>query len=74
MLTRRIEVLPSLRFLLDSSPPERDRLVHGMGMLLAIVSGQSGRSRRSNKLPSREGDQGLPAWVELATRAPPANS
>jgi hypothetical protein len=74
MLTRLIEVLPSLRFLLYNLPTERDRLVRGMGMLLAIVSGQLGRSRRSYRLPSRESNQGLPTWLESATRESPADS
>lgn len=73
MLTRLIEMLPCLRFLLDDSPTARDRLVRGMGMLLAIVSGQLGCSRRSNKLPSRESNQGLPQWLELATRGSSAD-
>lgn len=74
MLTRLVKVLPSLRFLLDASPTEREWLVRGMGMLLAIVSGQLGRSRRSNRLPARESNQGLPKWLELATGWPPADS
>jgi hypothetical protein len=74
MLARLIEMLPSLRFMLYGLPKERDRLVRGMGMLLAIVSGQLGRSRWSNTLPSRESNQGLPTWLESATREPHADS
>jgi hypothetical protein len=74
MLTRLSEVLPSLHFLLSDSDAKHDRLVRGLGMLLAIVSGQAGRSRRSNELPRREIGQCLPAWLESATRSLPADS
>jgi hypothetical protein len=74
MLARLIEVLPSLRIMLYGLPKERDRLVRGMGLLLAIVSGQLGLARRSYRLPSRESNQGLPTWLESAIRESPADS
>jgi hypothetical protein len=38
MLARLLQSLPSLRFLEPANPQEHERLVHGLGMLLAIMT------------------------------------